>query len=71
MTLSHVWGKLNLPIFLFKVGIFTLNMDSLMFLTKPCPPSLLFEVLLGGGVTCVTTMMIIIIKIYIEIYIAI
>ena len=27
-TLSHMWGKLNLPIFLFKVGLFTLiNID--------------------------------------------
>ena len=33
-TLSHLWGKLNLPIFLFNVGLFILiNMDSLMFLT--------------------------------------
>ena len=37
-TLIHMWGKLNLPIFLFNVGLFTLiNMDSLMFLSKPCP----------------------------------
>ena len=36
-TLCHMWGKLNLPIFLFKVGLFTLiNMDSLIFLAKPC-----------------------------------
>ena len=34
-TLSHMWGKLNLPIFLFKVGLLTLiNMDFLMFLAK-------------------------------------
>ena len=34
-------GKLNLPIFLFNVGLLTLiNMDSLMFLAKtmPLPP---------------------------------
>ena len=37
-TLSHMCGKLNLPIFLFKVGLFTLiNIDSLIFLAKPCP----------------------------------
>ena len=37
-TLSHMWGKLNLPIFLFNVGLFTLiKIDSLMFLAKPCP----------------------------------
>ena len=35
-TLSHMWGKLNLPIFLFNVGLFTLiNIDSLMFVAKP------------------------------------
>ena len=34
-TLSHIWGKLNLPIFLFNVALFTLiNMDSLMYLAK-------------------------------------
>ena len=37
-TLSHMWGKLNFPIFLFNVGLLThINMDSLMFLAKPCP----------------------------------
>ena len=42
-TLSHIWGKLNLPINLFNAGLFTLiNIDSLIFLAKPCPPSLLF-----------------------------
>ena len=31
-TLSHMCGKLNLPMFLFNVGLFTLmNMDSLIF----------------------------------------
>ena len=40
-TLSHIWGKLNLPIFLFNERLFTLmNMDSLIFLAKPYPPSL-------------------------------
>ena len=37
-TLSHKWGKLNLPIFLFNVGSLTLiKIDSLTFLAKPCP----------------------------------
>ena len=36
--LSHMLSKLNLQIFLFKVGLFTLiNIDSLIFLAKPCP----------------------------------
>ena len=31
-TLSNMWGKLNLPIFLFNVGLLTLmKIDSLMF----------------------------------------
>ena len=43
-TLSHMWGKLNLPMFLFNVGLLTLlKIDSLMFLAKPCPSSLLVE----------------------------
>ena len=38
MTLPHMWGKLNLPMFLFNVGLLTLmNMDSLIFLAKLCP----------------------------------
>ena len=38
-----MWGKLNLPMFLFNVGLLTLmNIDSLIFLAKLCPPSLLF-----------------------------
>ena len=37
-TLSHMWGKLNLPMFLFNVGLLTLmNIDSLIFLAKLCP----------------------------------
>ena len=36
-TLSHMWGKLNLPMFLFNVGWLTImNMDSLIFLAKLC-----------------------------------
>ena len=59
-TLSHIWGKLNLPIFLFNEGLFTLmNMDSLIFLAKPCPSlsPYYLEVMLGGGMTCVAAMM--------------
>ena len=42
-TLSHIWGKLNLTTLLFKVGLLTLiNMDSLIYLDKWCPSSLLF-----------------------------
>ena len=34
-TLSHIWGKFNLPILLFRVGFLTLiNMDSLTYLDK-------------------------------------
>ena len=37
-TLSHMWGKLNLPMFLFNVGLLTLmNIDSLIFLAKLIP----------------------------------
>ena len=37
-TLSHMWGKLNLPLLLFKVGLLTLKkMDSFIFLAKLCP----------------------------------
>ena len=36
--LSPMWGKLNLPKFLFNVGLLTLiNMDALIFLAKLCP----------------------------------
>ena len=32
-TLSHIWGKLNLPMFLLNVGLLTLiKLDSLIFL---------------------------------------
>ena len=41
-------GKLNLTIFLFKVGLFTLiNIYSLIFLAKPYHPSLLFGSFVG------------------------
>ena len=42
--LSHMWGKLNLPVFLFKVGLFNLiNIDSLIFLAKPCPLPIIWK----------------------------
>ena len=59
-TLSHMWGKLNLPIFLFNVGLLTLiNMDSLMFLAKPCTslPPYYLKVILTSGVVCMVAMM--------------
>ena len=38
MPLSQMWGKLNLPMFLFNVELLTLiKIDSLIFLAKPCP----------------------------------
>ena len=44
---SHMWGKLNLPMFLFNVGLLTLmNMDSLIFLAKLCPSLPIFWKLL-------------------------
>ena len=58
-TLSHMWGKLNLPIFLFNVGLLTLiNMDSLMFLAKPCTslPPYYLKVILTSGVVCMIAM---------------
>ena len=37
-TLSNMWGKLNLPMFLFNVGLLTLiKFDFLMCLAKACP----------------------------------
>ena len=37
-TLSLIWGKLNLPTLLFRVGLLILiNMDSLIYLDKWCP----------------------------------
>ena len=67
-TLSPMWVKLNLPIFLFKMGLFTLiNIDSLIFLAKLCPslpiiwkfcwvvgwPMLLLWVMYGGRILLV------------------
>ena len=59
-TLSHMWGKLNLPLFLFNVGLFTLiNIDSLMFLAKQYPslPSYYLEVILTGRMACIIAVM--------------
>ena len=37
-TLSHIWGRLNLPLLLFRVGLLTLmKMDSLIYLDIWCP----------------------------------
>ena len=52
-TLSHIWGKLNLPTLLFRVGLLTLiNTDSLICLDKWCPslPPYYFEVVMVNGV---------------------
>ena len=56
-TLSHICGKLNLPIFLFNVGLFTLiNIDSLIFLAKPCPSlPIIWE--LSGRMACIIAVM--------------
>ena len=41
-TPSPMWGRLYLPMFLFRVGLLTLMyMDSLIVLVKPCPSCLL------------------------------
>ena len=56
-TLSHVWGKLNLPMFLFNVGLLILMyMDSLIFLAKLCP-SLLFGSYYDWWVACMVTVL--------------
>ena len=58
-TLSHTWGKLNLPMFLFNVGLLTLmNIDSLIFLAKLCPlPPYYLEVIMTGGVACMVAVL--------------
>ena len=57
-TLSHVWGKLNLPTLLFRVGLLTLiNMDSLIYLDKLCHSSYYFEVVMVNGVVCLVIVM--------------
>ena len=53
-------GKLNLPMFLFNVGLLTLmNMDSFIFLAKLCPylPPYYLEVVMTGGVACMVAML--------------
>ena len=43
-ALSHIWGKLNLPTLLFRVGLLTLiNMDSLIYLDKWCQEKQLLQ----------------------------
>ena len=51
-TLSHIWGRLNLPILLLRVGLLTLmKMDSLIYLDIWCPlPPYYFEIVLVNGV---------------------
>ena len=57
-TLSHIWGKLNLPTLLFRVGLLTLiNMDSLIYLHKWCPSPYYFEVVMVNGVVCLVIVM--------------
>ena len=58
-SLSHIWGKLNLPIFLFNVELFTLrDIDSLIFLAKSCPslPPYYLEVILSCRMAYVIAM---------------
>ena len=55
-----MWGKLNLPIFLFNAGLLTLiKMDSLMFLAKPCPslPPYYLKVILTSRMACIVAVM--------------
>ena len=41
-TLSHIWGRLNLPMLLLRVGLLILmKMDSLIYLDKWWPKNLL------------------------------
>ena len=58
-TLSHIWGKLNLPTLLFRVGLLTLiNTDSLIYLDKwfPSLPIILKLLWLMGVVGLVIVM---------------
>ena len=59
-TLSHIWGKLNLPTLLFRVGLLTLiNMDSFIYLDKwyPSLPPYYCEVVMVNGVVCLVIVM--------------
>ena len=56
-TLSHIWGRLNLPILLLRVGLLTLmKMDSLIYLDMPLPPYY-FEVIVVNGVVGLVVVM--------------
>ena len=58
-TLSHIWGKLNLLMLLFKVGLLTpIKIDSLIFLTTPCPSlPIIWKFILTSGVVCMVAVM--------------
>ena len=51
-TLSHIWGRLNLPILLLRVGLLTLiKMDSMIYLDQMVPlPPYYFEVVVVNRV---------------------
>ena len=52
-----MWCKLNLPMFLFNVGLLTLiKIDSLIFLANHDPPYYL-EVIMTGGVACLVAVL--------------
>ena len=59
-TLSHIWGKLNLPILLFRVGLLTLiNMDSFDIPRQmmPLPPHYFEVTVVDGVVSLIIVMM--------------
>ena len=56
-TLFHIWCKLNLPIFLLRVGLLTLiYIDSLIVLVMSWPPPYYLKVVLWSGMACIVTM---------------
>ena len=56
-TLSHIWCKLNLCIFLLSVGLLTLiYIDSLIVLGVPWSSPHYLEIILSGSVPCVVAM---------------
>ena len=54
-----MWGKLNLPMLLFRVGLLTLiDMDFFIFLAKLFPSLQCYlEVIVTGGVACLVAVM--------------
>ena len=57
--LSHIWGKLNLTVFLFNVGLLTLikiDYFNISNITMPLPPYYL-KVILTNRMACVVAMM--------------